>query len=87
MFYYLLTELNSVARSRLNDMHYTKNQQVIEDIRLVFNNCYSVRNRFSVLKNISYFKIISVQHGGRRGVRMCGEVREIFRQTTQISWS
>lgn len=28
-------------KSRLNDMHYTKNQQVIEDIRLVFNNCYS----------------------------------------------
>merc|ERR1719438_313840 len=28
-------------KSKLNDMFYTKNQQVIDDIRLVFNNCYS----------------------------------------------
>jgi len=28
-------------KTRLNDMAYSKNQQVIDDIRLVFNNCYS----------------------------------------------
>merc|ERR1719219_2848338 len=28
-------------KTRLNDMVYSKNQQVIDDIRLVFNNCYS----------------------------------------------
>jgi len=28
-------------KTRLNDMAYQKNQQVIDDIRLVFNNCYS----------------------------------------------
>merc|ERR1712227_777264 len=28
-------------RSKLNDMIYTCNQEVISDIRLVFNNCYS----------------------------------------------
>merc|ERR1712029_1265579 len=29
------------VKSRLNDMFYNKNEQVIDDIRLVFNNCYS----------------------------------------------
>merc|ERR1711988_1491702 len=28
-------------KTRLNDMAYSKNQQVIDDIRLVFSNCYS----------------------------------------------
>merc|ERR1712187_208627 len=28
-------------RSKLNDMQYTSNQEVINDIRLVFSNCYS----------------------------------------------
>ena len=26
----------------MNDMAYSKNQQVIDDIRMVFSNCYSV---------------------------------------------
>jgi len=31
----------STIKTRLNDMAYRKNQQVIDDIRLVFSNCYS----------------------------------------------
>jgi len=31
----------STIKTRLNDMAYNKNQQVIDDIRLVFSNCYS----------------------------------------------
>merc|ERR1712173_106694 len=30
------------VRGKLNDMQYTSNQEVINDIRLVFSNCYSV---------------------------------------------
>jgi len=33
-------DLNTI-RTRLNDMYYTTNQAVINDIRLVFSNCYS----------------------------------------------
>jgi len=29
------------VKSRLNDMQYTSNQEVVNDIRLVFSNCYS----------------------------------------------
>ena len=39
-------------RSKLNDMFYTKNQQVIDDIRLVFNNCYSVREKLVFVEKI-----------------------------------
>ena len=39
----------NVCRTRLNDMVYQKDQQVIDDIRLVFNNCYSVRNQFDLI--------------------------------------
>merc|ERR1711868_342481 len=31
----------ATIKSRLNDMFYSKNQEVIDDIRLVFSNCYS----------------------------------------------
>ena len=44
-------------RSRLNDMFYTKDQQVIDDIRLVFSNCYSVRTGFTSRKFLFWFKI------------------------------
>ena len=33
-------------------MFYTKNQQVIDDIRLVFNNCYSVRVKLVFVEKI-----------------------------------
>ena len=34
--------LSLIYRGKLNDMQYTSNQEVINDIKLVFSNCYSV---------------------------------------------
>ena len=49
----------TVCRSRLHGLKYSCNQEVLDDIRLVFKNCYQVPNKWGY---INKYSCISVQY-------------------------
>ena len=73
-------------RSRMDgNIYYSRNQEILDDIRLVFSNCFQV-TLCTVFKDVLLNFALAVQPGGCRGVQMRCEAGKVFRQRTGPSW-
>ena len=67
------------------NIYYSRNQEILDDIRLVFSNCFQV-TLCTVFKDVLLNFALAVQPGGCRGVQMRCEAGKVFRQRTGPSW-